>query len=43
MNFGVIYDGSEELRRETEQGERVLNSTLADIEVFVLVRVSGWT
>ncbi|XP_068452499.1 transmembrane emp24 domain-containing protein 6-like [Clinocottus analis] len=35
VNFGVIYDGSEESRRETEEGEKVLNSTLAGIEESV--------
>uniref|UniRef100_A0A8C2XAW4 Transmembrane p24 trafficking protein 6 n=1 Tax=Cyclopterus lumpus TaxID=8103 RepID=A0A8C2XAW4_CYCLU len=32
VNFGVIYEGSEESKRETEEGEKVLNSTLAGIE-----------
>ncbi|TNN52145.1 Transmembrane emp24 domain-containing protein 6 [Liparis tanakae] len=41
VNFGVIYEGSEESTREAEEGEKVLNSTLAGIEVFVLVLVSG--
>ncbi len=41
LDFGVIYEGSEELQREMEEGEKVLNSTLAGIEVFVSVQVSG--
>lgn len=35
LNFGVIYEGFEESKRELEEGERVLNSTLAGIEVFI--------
>lgn len=33
LNFGVIYEGSEEPKREMEDGEKVLNSTLAGIQV----------
>ncbi|XP_037622353.1 transmembrane emp24 domain-containing protein 6-like [Sebastes umbrosus] len=32
VNFGVIYDGSEDSKNEMEEGEKVLNSTLAGIE-----------
>ncbi|KAM3870205.1 transmembrane emp24 domain-containing protein 6-like [Diretmus argenteus] len=32
LNFGIIYEGFEEAERETEEGERVLNSTLSSIE-----------
>ncbi|XP_078112547.1 transmembrane emp24 domain-containing protein 6-like isoform X3 [Sander vitreus] len=32
VNFGVIYEGFEESKREMEEGEMVLNSTLAGIE-----------
>ncbi|XP_056272394.1 transmembrane emp24 domain-containing protein 6-like [Pseudoliparis swirei] len=35
VNFGVIYEGSEESKREAEEGEKVLNSTLAGIEESV--------
>ncbi|XP_045892929.1 transmembrane emp24 domain-containing protein 6-like [Micropterus dolomieu] len=35
LNFGVIYEGFEESKRELEEGERVLNSTLAGIEESV--------
>lgn len=36
LNFGVIYEGLEESKGEIEEREKVLNSTLADIEVFTL-------
>ncbi|KAF3855369.1 hypothetical protein F7725_023424 [Dissostichus mawsoni] len=29
VNFGVIYEGFEETKMETEEGEKVLNNTLA--------------
>ncbi|XP_027132729.1 transmembrane emp24 domain-containing protein 6, partial [Larimichthys crocea] len=32
MNFGVIYEGFVESKGEMEEGEKVLNSTLTDIE-----------
>ncbi|XP_028441065.1 transmembrane emp24 domain-containing protein 6-like [Perca flavescens] len=35
VNFGVIYEGFEESKREMEEGEMVLNSTLAGIEESV--------
>ncbi|XP_042371044.1 transmembrane emp24 domain-containing protein 6-like [Plectropomus leopardus] len=35
VNFGVIYEGFAESKTETEEGEKVLNNTLAGIEVFV--------
>lgn len=35
LNFGVIYEGFEESKRDMEEGQEVLNSTLAGIEVFV--------
>ncbi|XP_070764127.1 transmembrane emp24 domain-containing protein 6-like [Enoplosus armatus] len=35
LNFGVIYEGFEESKREMEEGEKVLNSTLAGIEESV--------
>ncbi|KAG8012437.1 Transmembrane emp24 domain-containing protein 6 [Nibea albiflora] len=35
MNFGVIYEGFEESKGEMEDGEKVLNSTLTDIEESV--------
>ncbi|XP_039665899.1 transmembrane emp24 domain-containing protein 6-like [Perca fluviatilis] len=35
VNFGVIYEGFEESEREMEEGEMVLNSTLAGIEESV--------
>ena len=38
VNFGVIYEGFEEMKMETEEGEIVLNNTLAGIEVFKSVR-----
>lgn len=41
MNFGVIYEGFEESQRELQEGERVLNSTLGNIEVFLAIPVSG--
>lgn len=37
VNFGVIYEGFEESKGEMEEGEKVLNTTLTDIEVFVSV------
>lgn len=40
MNFGVIYEGFEESQRELEEGQKVLNSTLGGIEVFVVLPVS---
>lgn len=40
MNFGVIYEGFEESQRELEEGQKVLNSTLGGIEVFVMLPVS---
>ena len=40
MNFGVIYEGFEESQRELEEGQKVLNSTLGSIEVFVAHPVS---
>lgn len=41
LNFGVIYEGFEDSKKEMEEGEEVLNSTLANIEVFVSIQVSG--
>ncbi len=35
LNFGVIYEDFEESQRETEEEEKVLNTTLIGIEVFV--------
>ncbi|KAF3855363.1 hypothetical protein F7725_023418 [Dissostichus mawsoni] len=35
VNFGVIYEGFEETKMETEEGEKVLNNTLAGIEESV--------
>ncbi|KAI4799411.1 hypothetical protein KUCAC02_016945 [Chaenocephalus aceratus] len=35
VNFGVIYEGFEETKMETEEGEIVLNNTLAGIEESV--------
>ncbi|XP_051238886.1 transmembrane emp24 domain-containing protein 6-like [Dicentrarchus labrax] len=35
LNFGVIYEGFEKSKKEMEEGEKVLNSTLAGIEVSV--------
>ncbi|XP_059190898.1 transmembrane emp24 domain-containing protein 6-like [Centropristis striata] len=35
VNFGVIYEGLEELDTEREEGEKVLNSTVAGIEESV--------
>ncbi|TMS05800.1 Transmembrane emp24 domain-containing protein 6 [Larimichthys crocea] len=35
MNFGVIYEGFVESKGEMEEGEKVLNSTLTDIEESV--------
>ncbi|XP_029288965.1 transmembrane emp24 domain-containing protein 6-like [Cottoperca gobio] len=35
VNFGVIYEGFEESKTEMEEGEKVLNSTLAGIEESV--------
>ncbi|KAK5866820.1 hypothetical protein PBY51_011364 [Eleginops maclovinus] len=32
VSFGVVYEGFEEMKRETEDGDKVLNSTLAGIE-----------
>lgn len=40
INFGVIYEGFEESQRELEEGQKVLNSTLGGIEVFVVLPVS---
>ncbi len=37
LNFGVIYKDFEESKREIEEGEKVLNMTLANIEVFGLI------
>ncbi|XP_035498548.1 transmembrane emp24 domain-containing protein 6 isoform X2 [Scophthalmus maximus] len=41
LSFGVIYKGLEESEREMEEGEKVLNSTLTDIEVFLSIQISG--
>ncbi|XP_026220458.1 transmembrane emp24 domain-containing protein 6-like [Anabas testudineus] len=35
LNFGVIYEGFEESKREMEEGEKVLNSTLTSIQESV--------
>ncbi|XP_041795703.1 transmembrane emp24 domain-containing protein 6-like [Chelmon rostratus] len=35
LNFGVIYEGFEDSKKEMEEGEEVLNSTLANIEESV--------
>ncbi|XP_046890856.1 transmembrane emp24 domain-containing protein 6-like isoform X1 [Hypomesus transpacificus] len=32
LSFGVFYEGFEEARKETEEGYRILNSTLSNIE-----------
>ncbi|XP_071770490.1 transmembrane emp24 domain-containing protein 6-like [Centroberyx gerrardi] len=32
LNFGVVYEGFEEAKRELEEGEKVLNTTLARIQ-----------
>uniref|UniRef100_A0A4W5L377 Transmembrane p24 trafficking protein 6 n=1 Tax=Hucho hucho TaxID=62062 RepID=A0A4W5L377_9TELE len=32
LDFGVYYEGAEEMQRETKEGEKVLNNTLSNIE-----------
>lgn len=35
LDFGVIYEGFPELQRDVEEQQKVLNSTLTTIEVFI--------
>uniref|UniRef100_A0A667YUY2 Transmembrane p24 trafficking protein 6 n=1 Tax=Myripristis murdjan TaxID=586833 RepID=A0A667YUY2_9TELE len=35
LNFGVLYEGFEEVNRELEEEEKVLNTTLASIKVQI--------
>ncbi|XP_012994553.2 transmembrane emp24 domain-containing protein 6 isoform X2 [Esox lucius] len=35
VNFGVYYEGAEEMRRQAKEGEKVLNNTLSNIEASI--------
>lgn len=41
LNFGVYYEGAEEMQRETKEGEKVLNNTLSNIEVHDVPVLEG--